>query len=236
MRGLVLKFLFLFLFFVGCLQRNLHLEIPKVKEVKMENQNVTISDEEKIKEKEPLLNFSLIKEGKLLKIRYEVINESSRNIYIFNVMWDVNQEGKEVLSERQVYVSLLHDSLISFSKRIPPLPLIRTVEFRYLPYATKIESGKKFEEELTIQMPIEEYNPYFPKEDLSETETKIAESCMFSIDYIFEIEDLQIKETEIKNAFSIWHPKLMQLVKTLKSKTLPAQIEVIYRKDEFERF
>lgn len=234
MRGWVSKFLFLFL--IGCSQSDLNWEIPKVKGVKMENQNATISDDQKMKEKEPLLNFSLTKEGKLLRIRYELINESSRNIYIFNVMWDVNQEGKEVLAKEQVYVSLVDNSLISFSKRIPPLPLIRTVEFRYLPYATKIEPGKKFEEELILHTPVEEYNPYFPKEDSSETETKIAESCVFSIDYIFEIEDLQIKETEIKNAFSIWHPKLMQLVKTLKSKTLPAQIEVIYRKDEFERF
>lgn len=226
----------LFLFLIGCSQRDLHWEIPKVKGVKMENQNVTISDDQKMKEKEPLLNFSLTKEGKLLRIRYELINESSRNIYIFNVTWDVNQDGKEVLAEKQVYISLINDSLLSFSKRIPPLPVIRTVEFRYLPYATRIEPGKKFEEELILHIPVEEYNPYFPNEESSETETKIAESCNFSIDYIFEIEDLQIKETEIKNAFSIWHPKLMQSVKTLKSKVIPAHIEVIYRKDEFERF
>jgi hypothetical protein len=234
MRGWVSKLLFLFL--IGCSQRDLQWEIPKVKGVKMENQNVTISDDQKMKEKEPLLNFSLTKEGKLLRIRYELINELSRNIYIFNVMWDVNQDGKEVLAEKQVYISLINDSLISFSKRIPPLPVIRTVEFRYLPYATRIEPGKKFEEELILHIPVEEYNPYFPNEESSETETKIAESCVFSIDYIFEVENLEIKETEIKNAFSIWHPKLMQSVKTLKSKVIPAHIEVIYRKDEFERF
>jgi len=151
-------------------------------------------------------------------------------------MWDVNQDGKEVLAEKQVYISLINDSLISFSKRIPPLPVIRTVEFRYLPYATRIEPGKKFEEELILHIPVEEYNPYFPNEESSETEMKIAESCVFSIDYIFEVENLEIKETEIKNAFSIWHPKLMQSVKTLKSKVIPAHIKVIYRKDKFERF
>jgi hypothetical protein len=202
----------------------------------MESQNITNSEDQKMKEKEPLLNFSLTKEGKLLKIRYELINESSRNIYIFNVIWGVNQDGKEVLAEKQIYVSLINDSLISFSKRIPPLPRVRIVEFRYLPYATKIEPGKKIEEELILHIPVEEYNYYFPIEDSSKTETKIAERCMFSIDYIFEVEDLQIKETEIKNAFSIWHPKLMQLVKTLKSKIVPVHSEVIYRKDEFERF
>ncbi|GIV41217.1 MAG: hypothetical protein KatS3mg034_0527 [Vicingaceae bacterium] len=231
---------FFLIVFLGCTLKDLNnSEDKKTKEVNEEIQRSGILSQEynkKMNEKVPYLKFSLHKDGKFLKIQYEVINDTPEDIYIFNVLWDVNHKGKEILAKNQVYISLLHNSILSLSKRIPPLPLSRTVEFTYVPYATKIEPGKKFKEDILLPIPLEENNPYFPRDDSSYTELKIALSCMFSIDYVSDLKNLQISQTEIKNAYSIWHPKLLTLVKTLKSNKVQARLEVMCRKDTFERF
>ncbi len=236
MKTWTLKFLFLILLFAVGPQGS----IPwKTLSARLENKIFNASRNKNklhMKKEEPILNFSIYKEGKQIRIKYKVTNNSLRDIFIFNVMWDIDYDGKEHLAKNRVYVSLLNNTLLCFSKRIPPIPHTKTVEWAYVPYASRIKPGKTFEEEIILSMPIEEYNPYFPKENLSKTVIKIAKSCMLSIDYMYDKEDLQIKETQIKDAFSVWHPDMKNLIKTLRSDRILIPIEVSYRQDEFERF
>lgn len=196
----------------------------------------TIDETMKEEKPKPQLEVSISLEKDTLRVHYKVKNTTDLSIYLFNVFWDVDETGKEVRAKEQLHVCLREDKVLSLSKRIAPLPKWKLVEWRIVPYVTKVEPGKEFEESIELKQPIEEYNPYFPKEPDSETEVRLAERVVFSLDYIHEMEGLEIKTTDIENAFSVWHEKLLAEVKTLTSKEYSMIVKVNYRKDDFERF
>ncbi len=182
------------------------------------------------------LEVSINLEKDVLSLSYKAKNITDSNLYLFNIFWNVDETGKEIREKEQLYVCLVDDKVLSISKRIAPLPMWKVVEWRIIPYVTKVEPGKTFEENVRLKQPIEEYNPYFPKGLDSETEIRLAEKVIFSLDYIREIGGLEIKATDIENALSVWHERLLAEVKTLTSKEYSIIVKVNYRKDEFERF
>jgi hypothetical protein len=119
---------------------------------------------------------------------------------------------------------------------IPPLPVLKSVEVRDIPYVTKVEAGKDFSETAAVPIPVEEYNPYFPKNEDSQIEPATAERVVVIVQYISEKEGLEIKETGTPNAFSVWHKDLFGNVETLTSNSKPVEVKVNRRSDTFERF
>ncbi|HEX8369285.1 MAG TPA: hypothetical protein VF604_12145 [Pyrinomonadaceae bacterium] len=193
-------------------------------------------EEEKTAEKDlPVLqtNISLI--DNQLQIEYKVKNTTAKPIYIFNVLWETSSGSYRPLPQ-DVYAGLKTDGVLHLSKQIPALPKTMKVEVREIPFVTKIEAGKEYGETIKLAVPVEEYNPYFPKESDSSEEVKTAETAVFSIQFIRESEKLEIEPAPIKDAFSVWHPNLFGNVETLSSKPKDISVQVKKRTDSFERF
>jgi hypothetical protein len=227
MIGLILKIcLFLFLFGLqkDCQQ---NVQTKPVKNTKMENtETKTLPKLE--------TNISLI--DKTLTVEYKIKNTTDKAIYLFNVLWDMDIQGKAFLAKDKIYICLKDNKTLSLSKTIPKLPSIQSVEFREIPYLTKVAVGKEFSEKINLPVPLDEYNPYFPKTQDSKTELSTSENVVFSLDFIREIDGLELKKTAIESAFSVWHKDLFGNVETLSSNPKANFVQVNKRQDKFERF
>jgi hypothetical protein len=119
---------------------------------------------------------------------------------------------------------------------IPKLPVLRTVELREIPYVTKVEAGKEFSEKVVLQLPLDEYNPYFQKTTESKTEVRASEQALLVVQFIRKVDGLEVKETKVPGAFSVWHQNLFGNVETLSTDPRPVLVKVNRRLDDFERF
>jgi hypothetical protein len=116
------------------------------------------------------------------------------------------------------------------------LPKLKKVEIRRIPYTTKLLPGEEFSEKVTLKVPIEEYNPYFPKKTNSETEDRAAEFVYFTLQFIRETEDLKETETNIPKALAVSHKNIFGAAETINSRRTATLIKVEKRKDDFEEF
>ncbi|MEZ5306145.1 MAG: hypothetical protein R2684_03250 [Pyrinomonadaceae bacterium] len=183
---------------------------------------------------EPKLETQIAQKGTALEVNYTIKNNTTDKIYIFNVPWDVDGSGKFVKARNEAYVQLMNDGTLVVAQKIPKLPVLQSVEFREIPYTTEIAAGAEFKATISLPLPIEEFNPYFPKDENTEIEEKLAERVVFEIQYIRNSEDLKAEATAIEGAFSIWHPDLFGTVEMLESRPSPTAIKVNKRKPPFD--
>lgn len=228
MIGLVLKFSLIIIVFAlqkDCAVQNVQPE-PK-SETKMENTETKSL---------PTLQANISLNDKTLNIEYKVKNTTDKAIYLFNVLWEMGNDGKAFPAEHKLYICLRSDKTLLLAKQIPKLPLIDSVEFREIPYVTRVDAGKEFSEKINLPVPVEEFSPYFPKMENSTTELQTSENVIFKAQFIREIEGLEVKKTTIENAFKVWHRDIFGNVENLETKPKAIFVEVNKRTDKFEEF
>jgi hypothetical protein len=184
----------------------------------------------------PKLDVKIDTAGNSLTLEYKVKNITSQTIFLFNVLYNWDNSGTPIIDDHQVYSCLLHDGTLHLAKQILPLPKLKKVEIRRIPYTTKLLPGEEFSEKVTLKVPIEEYDPYFPRKPDSVTEDRAAEFVYFTLQFIRETEDLKELETNIPKAFAVSHPNIFGAVETLDSRRIATLVKVEKRKDDFEEF
>jgi hypothetical protein len=184
--------------------------------------------------KQPKLEVAFNASETSLEVTYKVKNTTSSDIYLFNVIMHTDQP--DTLSPHKFYSCIRDDGTLVLAKMIPKLPSIGSVEFREIPYVTKVEAGKEFSEKEVLPLPLEEYSPYFQKNAESKTEVRLAERGILVVQFIRQKDGLEVKETKIPNAFSVWHQNLFGNVETLSTDSRPVGVKVDRRLDTFERF
>jgi hypothetical protein len=187
-------------------------------------------------EKDILLDVKIESQGNTLQVVYKIINKTEKPIYLFNVLWDFSPSGTYIPDPNSVYSCLRRNGTFALSKQILPLPKTKRVELRLIPFVTKVEANSEFSEKVNVKIPLEEYNPYFPKTDDSKYEVRTTESVVFTIQFIRGSDKLEIKETPLGNALSVWHPDLFGNVETFNSKPSHMEVKVNKRLDAFEEF
>lgn len=195
----------------------------KMKEINEELKPVTLTTE-----------ISL--QDKTLRVEYRIKNNTEKPIYLFNVLWDFNQSGDYIPAPQPVYSCLQNDGSFHLSKQIPPLPKNKRVELRRVPFVTKIEAGEDFNEKFELSVPLSEYNPYFPKTGEGIEENKPAKSVYLSVQYIREMDGLEVKPSPMADALSVWHQDLIAQSEILNSRPKTIAVQVKKRTDYFEEF
>jgi len=171
-----------------------------------------------------------------LQLKWEVKNQSDRDIFVFDRLWKFIKDGKEMVAdEDQVYRFVQGDTLM-LAMCAAPIPTSVLVTFRNVPYATRVMSGDILTREFELPAPIREYNYYFPHSDKSQYKPATvsrgvlvlaclkAESMAKTIPAPFDDEALFV------NVPGVWNK-----YRFLKSKDFPLNLELQRREDEFER-
>lgn len=215
---------------------NTKLEIKNQIRVKKTMQNNMQTEAVNENQSSPQLQVNFDLQDDALQIKYKVKNTTAKAIYLFNILWEWDAKGNYIPAPQAVYASLRNDKTLHFAKQIPPLPKLREVEVRRIPFATKIEAGAEFGEKIELTLPISEYNPYFPKEQNSKEEIKTADTVFFTIQFIRESDKLEVKPANLENALFVRSPNIFGNLETLSSKPSPIEVSVKKRTDNFEEF
>jgi len=184
----------------------------------------------------PKLEFSSDLKGSSLHIEYKVKNVTGNDVFLFNVLYEQDSKGQPVTALQPVYASLRTNGVLHLAKCVPPLPQMKSVEMRRIPYVTKLAAGAEFKESFDLKVPVDEYNPYFFKNQDSKEEVRSANHLVFSIQFIRGSEKLKTNPTLIDGALSVWHPDLFGNIETISSREISLSVNVNKRTDAFEEF
>ena len=99
-----------------------------------------------------------IDSGKLT-LSYTVENKSDAVVYLVNRLTRYEDKKGWIPDAEVVYVFIEEGGRIELSKRVPPAPTDRLVTPRSY-YVTPLAAGEKFEEELSLLLPVTEHRPY----------------------------------------------------------------------------
>lgn len=226
MFGLAFVVMFAAMFF-GCETQPIHHKetrgYKKMEELNEKHEDITLETEISLR-------------GETLLVEYRVKNGSPKPIYLFNVLWEFSSDGKYIRDRRPAYILLKDDGTLHLAKEAPPLPKNKRVELKIVPFTTRVEAGKDFSEKFELSVPLSEYNPYFSDEkDMSE-ELKTAGKVVLSLQFVRELEEMEVKPAPLENAFSVWHKELWLRVGRLSSTPTALPVKINRRTDYFERF
>jgi len=199
-----------------------------------ENRQVKAKMENVEMKKSPKLDVSFRIEGAELEVDYKVTNSTDSVIFLFNVL--MSPGSLEQRAEQPFYTCLRSDGTLVLGKMVPPVPRIKSVELRLIPFATQLGPGATFSEKIRVPIPVEEYNPYFPKLNAEKVEKQRSERAVFVLQYVNQTEGLKVEKTAVENAYRLWDQNLLGMVQTISSNPVPLGADVNARTDTFERF
>ena len=181
-----------------------------------------------------MASFNLQAEGNL-NIRARISNQGEHDIYVFNRLWTLDNSSRLVQDTQNVYRFVSDDSLHIFFG-IAPLPHFKTVFYKNIPYMTMIKSKRVSEFEVSIPIPVKEYNVYFAEQTDSTFESLSISDSELLVQYLEA-------DPSIKTRASILDPMALELlsplnptqIKMLRSPKISIQLKVLRRADDFSR-
>ena len=187
-------------------------------------------------DKTPKLDAEISVQAGALEVKYRIKNPTGGAIFIVNAIWDYDKTGNVVAAPLPAYVTLDPQGLLHVAKQVAPLPRTKKVESRIIPFVTRIEAGGEYTEIFKLPIPVEEYNPYFPKESTSETEDLLSGSAKFTLQFVRESGDLTTHPSGLGPSLAVSHPDLFGVIETLSSNPRAIEVSVKKRTGAFESF
>jgi hypothetical protein len=173
--------------------------------------------------------------GKTLKIRTRLENSGSEGIYVFNRLWHLDTSSRPADDPEKMY-RFIRESELRLLLGPAPLPRLKTVAYRNIPYATLIKPHGTLEVEQSLRLPAQEYSVYFPSAPgTSPTPVTISRVAMF----VVWVESREARETSPSpfdpNAVKIEVPGILDHAQTVGCRVTSATFEGLRRTDEFDR-
>jgi len=158
-----------------------------------------------------VLNYQFEKQSdKLGVLSYRVSNTSNQDIYLFTPLTDFRDGRVQAISSR-VYVYWDEPHTVHLTKRIWSVPDDIDVYMPEVPMLTKLPSGKTFEEQVQLPLPLKINFPYQFAADAGDNRTRypvqvMTQGLVFSIGYVsLEAAELvnQLKRVDGQTYFSL---------------------------------
>ena len=173
---------------------------------------------------------------KELMLGYKMRNTRPASLYLLNVLWEFSPQGDYVKAPHPAYVCLGHGGELRIACQILPLPKGRMVEMRNVPFVTKLPPGAEHVENISLPLPVAEYNFYFPEDDQSKTQTRMAEGLVVTLQFIQDTPAVTVRPAPLAGAIQIYHPNYAAAVETVSCAPMAGQIPVLKRTDPFDEF
>jgi hypothetical protein len=167
-----------------------------------------------------------------VSIRY--VNTGTRPIYALDRLWS-DSLNEMVEDPAHAYMFVAGDTL-QILLGLAPLPTRETVDYRNVPYATRIEPGEAVSRCLSWTPPIREFSPYFPEGKRAQFETVRTRRIVVLVDWVDGLPDLQtIPAPFDATALKLNRAGVHSLARRAASPPLPLAVNVQKRLDEFDR-
>ena len=107
--------------------------------------------------------------GDTLAIDYQFTNGGAGPVLVTNKIWRM-VEGKAKIDPDFVYAHVNSDGLLAIYKTMPNIPEGKSPTNLVAPYMTKVESGDRLSESITLQLPLLPYQEYFNNEPAEDSD------------------------------------------------------------------
>jgi hypothetical protein len=182
------------------------------------------------------LNCSFqVEPGKTLKVKARIANPGSSHVYVFNRLWDLDPTNKPIEDPEKMY-RFIRDSELRLLLGPAPLPRLKTVTFKNIPYATLIKPGGSVDIETSFPVPATEYSVYFPETPGNKsTISRINRVALF----VRVVETKATFETTAAPfdpaALKIEVPGVLDSARIVSCHSTPVGLDALRRADEFDR-
>jgi hypothetical protein len=165
-----------------------------------------------------------------LELCYTLQNQAQQNAYFFNLLYDgINEQGVYKTDRNLVYVEF-KDSQVTLSKKIIPVPADIEVEKPVLPCTTLVRPAQRFEENITIRLPLRPWTPYFKPGDAALKATPVLRQVWFEIGFFVapKQSDSLAKTVQTTNGPSLYfYPFPVSGQRLLRVGPLPSALPVL---------
>lgn len=127
-----------------------------------------------------------------LAVRARIENATATDILVLDRLWKLDKSNQKALDLELCYRFERDDSL-RVLLGAAPLPRLKNVTYRNVPWATMVPAGRALERELILAPPIKEYSLYFPEVDPERWEDKKVTAAQLIIEFVGVRPDLKVR-------------------------------------------
>lgn len=135
-----------------------------------------------------------------LILTYEVENRAARDVYLLNRLYTLTP--RFTFNRNLVYIYFMPEtSTIWLNKKLPSIPLDRSLLTPFAPYVTPVRAGERFAERVEIPMPLEERKPYEPWPlPAAPAQAQTYRHLYFTVGYYWSVKGIREETRDIGGA------------------------------------
>jgi hypothetical protein len=181
------------------------------------------------------LQCSLKSGGAAVSIFTKILNSGKSDIFVFDLLWRLDNAGKTVPDMESGY-RFIRGSELRLLWGPAPMPRLKTVAYRNIPYATRVSPGASLQNERTLTSPVKEYNVYFPENPKTKYESAPIDRITVVVQFHENRPNLKTSPVPLDPAaLKIATADALDSMKTLNCVLTPVKLEALRRSDEFDR-
>jgi hypothetical protein len=173
-------------------------------------------------------------DNKRLRIAIEVDNRGNERIYVLDRLWMLDRSNNIVADPEGAYRFIVGDTLRILLGNCP-LPRMKSVLYRNVPYATLVEPGTVYRRELDYPLPVREYSAYFKGETASNYADARLDAVEVFVDYIADDPALAKDTSPLEGAHGFDTPGYWERSQRLRSGRVAIAAPAKKRTDPFDR-
>lgn len=167
--------------------------------------------------------------------RIRVTNGSPVPIYVLGGLWNLDRTSKPIPDPQKIYRFVI-DGRLRLLLGVAPLPRSKTTLYRNVPHLIPLEPKKSVELLIAPPAPLKEYNVYFEEQPDSRYEAVRIDAVELLVDYLVADATVQTRASVfVPGALELVTLESLRSVRTLRSPVSPIRLEILQRKDAFER-
>ncbi len=181
------------------------------------------------------VGLTVKEEAGTLVIETTLSNGSAEVVYAFNVLWDYEPSGAIGAPDSPAYVCIENGEL-RLARRPLPLPAGRKVIVGIDPFLTAVAPGSALREHMAFSIPIQEYSCYFRRQDDSPVEPVESSAARFAYGIVLGGTEGAFGPAPVPGALRLVNSTKTEGIVTVESGPVPCRVQVLRRRDGFQRF
>jgi hypothetical protein len=175
-------------------------------------------------------------EERFLRLTYSIENRGGHDVYLLNRFFVTTpQLAIEANRALVIFDMISYENIVRVEKCAPTLPKGRTVYRPYVPLVSPVRAGKKYQDVISIAVPIEEWQPpgYGQVPRLEKPRLRTFGGIVFRIDYYWSAAGVQERSQTIGNdqvVTPVFPPGIIPTTQTLRSGLIRLNIRVLDRR------
>lgn len=181
------------------------------------------------------VDLSVKEESSRLTVDTAVSNLTAQVVHVFNVLWDFSPAGPVVGPDSPAYVCIENGEL-RLARRPLPYPVGRKVLMTIEPYLTPIAPGAVLREKMSFAIPVQEYSCYFRRQEDSPEDPVESSRARFAYGIAVGATEGAFGPAPVSGALRLINATKIGGILTIESVDVPCKVQVMRRRDAFQRF